>query len=172
MVDVEFASELLLLAIVGVTNKKDMIDPTYAEYEEEFPGEGEYVGAVETALSLVRSVMSETNKSLIRTRSNFYSVFGACLQYQRTFGRAAFHRSDAVSAGISDILLSAKSADVEAISPAAAEYFEAVSRAASDRGRRVRREEILFHLISHIDANLDIADQTVVTPALLAAGNA
>lgn len=172
MVDVEFASELLVVAIMGITNKKDMIDPMYAEYEEEFPGEVEYVAAVETTLSLMRSVTSENNKAGIRTRSNFYSVFGACLRYHKMFNRAAFYRTDAVSANLSSILLSAKNADVANMSPVVAEYFEAVSRASSDRGRRIRREDILFNLISHIDANLDPADQTMVTPELLAAGNA
>ena len=70
------------------------------------------------------------------------------------------------------MFLSAKNADVANMSPVVAEYFEAVSRAASDRGRRTRRQEILFNLISHTDANLNPADQTVVTPELLAAGNA
>ncbi len=171
MVDVEFASELLLIAILGITNKKDMIDPTYAEYEEEFPGEAEYVAAVETTLSLVRSVMSDDNKAVIRTRSNFYSVFGACLRYHRIFHRAAFHRSDAVSAHLSEILLSAKSGDLATMSPVYAEYFEAVSRAASDRGRRIRREEILFNLISRTDANIDPADDVVVTPEMLSVNN-
>ena len=57
------------------------------------------------------------------------------------------------------------------MSQAEAEYFEAVSRAASDRGRRVQRENILFHMISNLDANLDPANQFIVTPEMLVNGN-
>lgn len=171
MVDIEFASELLIQAIAGITNKKDLIDVMFAEFEEEFPGESEYVADVETTLSLVRSVVNETNKPVIRTRSNFYSVFGSCLKYYRRYSRAAFHRTDAVSNGLSCFLLNVKNTDVNQMSPIEAEYFEAVSRAASDRGRRVRREEILFNLISRLDANLSLSSEEDVTPEILASGN-
>lgn len=171
MVDVEFASELLVLAISGVTNKKDMIDPTYAEYEEEFPGEAEYVAAVETTLSMVRSLFTDNNKAVIRTRSNFYSVFGACLRYQKMFNRAALHRSDSVSADLTNFLLSVKNTDVALMPPVVSEYFEAVARAASDRSRRALREEILFNLISRVDANVNPVGEVVVTPEVLSAAN-
>jgi hypothetical protein len=63
-----------------------------------------------------------------------------------------------------------KSGEIAIMSPPEAEYFEAVSRAASDRGRRARREEILLHLISHVDANLAIG-APAVTQEMLVAGN-
>ncbi len=171
MVDVEFASELLVVALQGITNKKDMIDTVYAEYEEEFPGEVEYVAEVETTLALVRSLINDNNKAVVRSRSNFYSVFGACLRYLRRFQRASFHNTDAVSACVSNLLLTAKHGEVAQMDAPVAEYFEAVSRAASDRSRRARREDILFDWISRVDAKVAPTQDTEVTPEMLTSAN-
>jgi hypothetical protein len=151
MLDVEFASELLILAIEGVTNKKDFIDDTYARFEEDFPRESEYEGDVNTALSLIRSILSELNTSAIKTKSNFYSVFGACLNYLRSTKRAAFQKPDAVSAALGDFLNSVRNGDPSSMKQTALYYFEAVSRAASDRARRKVREEILSNVIQAAD---------------------
>jgi hypothetical protein len=171
MVDVEFASELLVLTIHGITNKKDLIDPNYAEFEEEFPGEVEYVSEVETTLALVRSVLSDNNKVAMRARSNFYSVFGACLRYTRVYHRPTFHNPNAVSACLSDLLNASRSADTAQTNASTSDYFEAVSRAASDRGRRGRREDILFNWISRSDAGIGPNDDVVVSLEMMAANN-
>jgi hypothetical protein len=150
--DVEFASELLILAIEGVTNKKDFIDDAYARFEEDFPRESEYEGDVNTALSLIRSILSESNTSAIKTKSNFYSVFGACLQYLRSTKRAAFQKPDAVSAAVGHILNTARAGDPTTMDSKSVAYFEAVSRAASDRSRRAVREEILTEVMRSADS--------------------
>ena len=151
MLDVEFASELLILAIEGVTNKKDFIDDAYARFEEDFPRESEYEGDVNTALSLIRSILTDENTSAIKTKSNFYSVFGACIQYLRATKRAAFQKPDAVSLAIGHILNTVRAGDPANMDATYIAYFEAVSRAASDRTRRAAREEILTEVIKSAD---------------------
>ncbi|MCB1099364.1 MAG: DUF262 domain-containing protein, partial [Verrucomicrobiae bacterium] len=47
MSDVEFISELLILTIQGISNKKDLVESYYARFEEELPGVGDYYIAAE-----------------------------------------------------------------------------------------------------------------------------
>lgn len=147
MLDVEFASELLLLTVEGVTNKKDLLDEAYANFEEEFPQEAEYEGDFDSAIALLRTLITDGNKTPAKTKSNFYSLYGASLRYHRETRRAAFRRPDDVAIALTDLLSSVRANDLEGKSEAYAEYFEAVTRAASDKGRRVVREQILFDLI-------------------------
>ena len=153
MVDIEFVSELLLRAVEGISNKKDMLEQAYAVYDEDFPQESEYEEQFNAAVQLIRSITTSENAGLVKTKSNFYSLFGVCLEYYRKTGRSYFKNTLAVIKGISDLLAEAKAYDPEAGGGAAhvAEYYDAVSRAASDKNRRVRREEILMQIIAASD---------------------
>ena len=151
MLDIEFASELLILTMEGVTNKKDLIDDAYARFEEDFPREMEYEADANAALALIRSILSDSNTTVIKTKSNFYSLFGACIRFQRSSHKAAFQRPEVVSSAVSDMLNTARAGDPEGKGGDYAAYFEAVSRAASDRSRRAVREDILFRVITAAD---------------------
>jgi len=152
MLDVEFASELLLLTVEGVTNKKDLLDDAYANFEEDFPQEAEYEDDFDSAIGLVRTLITDENKTPAKTKSNFYSLYGACLRHHRTTGRTAFRQPDAIAASLTDLLVSVRGNDLEGKPESYAEYFEAVTRAASDKARRSEREQILFDLISAANA--------------------
>jgi hypothetical protein len=153
MLDVEFASELLVLTIEGVINKKDLIDEAYARFEEDFPREAEFEADVNTALSLVRSIVIDGNTTAIKTKSNFYSLFGACLRYCRGTGRQAFHNADAVALAVGDLLNTVRAGGEQLQNKPDyfPRYFDAVTRAASDRGRRAAREDILSQVINEAD---------------------
>ena len=151
MLDVEFASELLLLTVEGVTNKKDLLDEAYANFEEEFPQEAEYENDFDSAIALLRTLIIEENKTPAKTKSNFYSLYGACLRYHRESRRAAFRNSDGVAAAVTDLLVCVRANDLEGKSQKYADYFEAVTRASSDKGRRVTREQVLFELIKAVE---------------------
>jgi hypothetical protein len=152
MLDVEFASELLLLTVEGVTNKKDMLEDAYLRFETEFPDEARFEYEFNAAISLLKTLVTPGNTTTIKTKSNFYSVYGACLRYLREMQRASFANVTAVQQAMTELLDAARSGDVANKPAYFAEYTDAVSRAASDRGRRARREEILFGLIQEHDA--------------------
>jgi hypothetical protein len=135
----------------GVTNKKDLLDDAYARFEEDFPREAEFEADVNASLSLIRSILTDENTTAIKTKSNFYSLFGACLRYVRSTHRVTFQNPEVVSRAIGEILNAARSGDVAGRPENFAAYFEAVSRAASDRSRRLTREDILFDVISRTD---------------------
>jgi len=151
MLDVEFASELLLLTVEGITNKKDLLDETYANFEEEFPQEAQYENDFEATIGLLRTLINDDNKTPVKKKSNFYSLYGACLRYYRETDRAAFRQPDRIAVALTNLLNSVRANDLDGRPNNYAEYFEAVTRAASDKGRRTAREEILFDLIVEED---------------------
>lgn len=151
MLDVEFASELLLLLVEGITNKKDLVEEAYARFELEFPDEGRYEYEFNAAVSLVRTLASPANATTIKTKSNFFSVFGACVLFLRHTGRASFSNPMAIQAALTDLLDAARTGNLDGKPAEYHEYTDAVTRAASDRGRRARRQEILYQMIARTE---------------------
>lgn len=147
MLDIEFASELLLRSIEGIVNKKDMLDDAYAAYDEDFPDERRHEANCTAAIGLVRSVTDENTAEVVRTKSNFYSLFGAALRFVCERNRHSFANPREIARQVDELLRAARNGDVEGHAPYYRDYFEAVSRAASDKARRQMREEILFHII-------------------------
>jgi uncharacterized protein with ParB-like and HNH nuclease domain len=151
MLDVEYASELLLLTMYGITNKKDMLDSVYANYEEELPREAELEEEFNISISLLRSLTTNDNKSQVKKKSNFYTIYGSCLRYFRKNGRASFRRADDISNAITALLSVNHLDEAETYPSYFRRYFDAVTRAASDKGRRVERENIMYELIKNVD---------------------
>ena len=151
MLDVEYASELLLLTIEGVTNKKDMLDSAYASFEEELPREAEFEAEFNIAITLLRSLITNDNKGQAKKKSNFYTLYGACLRYFRDSQRATFKRPDDVATAITRLLRVGSLEEAQTLDAPYQRYFDAVTRAASDKGRRVQREEIMYAAISSAD---------------------
>jgi hypothetical protein len=147
MIDVEFVSELLLLTMHGVTNKKDLLDIFYAKYDEELPDEVRYETDFNTALNLFWSIVQDSPNSSYKTRSNFYSIFGACLTYYRETGRRSFRNPQTVSNQLSEFFDKVRANEFLDDNPEIERYSEAVTRAASDKNRRVERERILIKII-------------------------
>lgn len=158
MLDVEFASELVLLTIEGLTNKKDLLDDVYAEYEEELPREAEYEDEIAAALGLLRTLITDSNRASVKRKSTFYSLFGASLRFYRDTGKTAFDRPKAIASDLSALLARVQSGDTESSSEEVKAYFDAVTRAASDKGRRVQREKILYQLITNAEAQQTILE--------------
>lgn len=174
MEDIEFVSELLILVVDGIQNKKDHLEDYYANFNEDFPGESQYDLEFKTALSLVQQLLEEDNKNLIKTKSNFYSMFGACLKYYKQTGRTSFNNSSTIKRSITELLSRAKTHRSQLIDEEIAdhpvveliisdnvvrEYNEAVSRAASDRSRRAKREEIIYTIIVNAESGEDTSQR-------------
>ncbi len=151
MLDVEYASELLLLTIEGVTNKKDMLDLAYANFEEELPREAEYEAEFNVAITLLRSLITNENKGQAKKKSNFYTLYGASLKYHRDTERITFKRPDDVARAVTGLLRVNSLEEAQTLPRPYRRYFDAVTRAASDKGRRAEREEIMYEAISRAD---------------------
>ncbi|MDH5561533.1 MAG: DUF262 domain-containing protein [Deltaproteobacteria bacterium] len=151
MLDVEYAGELLVLLIHGISNKKDLLDVYYAQYEEELPNEADFESQFITALNLIWSIYDVENRVILKTKSNFYTIFGCMLRYMKITGSRSFPNPQRVKNAVFELILSARNQHFDDQRPEIEEYADAVSRAASDRGRRVRREEILWARIAEVE---------------------
>lgn len=151
MLDVEYSSELLVLTMLGITNKKDFLDNAYARYEEELPREAEVEEEFNVAIGLVRSLITDDNKAQIKKKSNFYTVYGACLRYYRETKRTTFRRPDNIATWITSLLNVTSIEETEDKPLYYRRYFDAVTRAASDKGRRFEREKIVYDLVRNVD---------------------
>lgn len=151
MADVEFISELLVLTIQGISNKKDLVESYYARFEEELPGVGDYESRFTSALTLLWSIFDPGNKMAFKTRSNFYTLFGCMLKYHDATGLNSFNNPRNVQMAVVEFVNKARNQEFDVEFPEIEEYADAVSRAASDRGRRARREEILWPIIAGAD---------------------
>ena len=151
MIDIEYVSELLILEIFGITNKKDLLESTYINYDEDFPLETEYEEDFNIVINLIRSLINDRTKALFKTKSNFYSLFGACLSFYKTTGKTQFDQPGKVSEEFYTLIGRAKNNDFDDQIPEIEEYYDAVSRAASDKSRRVKREDILTEIIKSIE---------------------
>jgi hypothetical protein len=153
MVDIEFVSELLLRAVEGITNKKDLLEQVYANYDEDFPQESEHEEEFNAAIQLIKSVTTPDTAAVIKTKSNFYSLFGVCLEHYRRTKKTFFKNPEELIDRLSKLLFQAKNFDPNAANPDVyiQDYYDAVSRAASDKGRRVRREEILVKIVNETE---------------------
>jgi hypothetical protein len=148
MLDVEFASELVLLTVEGITNKKELLDDVYAEYEEDFPREAEYEEEMASAVGLLRTIINDANRAGAKRKSTFYSLFGACLRYFRQTGKTAFDNPQRIAESLSVLLATVQAGELDGQQEDVRTYFDAVTRAASDKGRRVQREDVLYRLIA------------------------
>lgn len=141
MLDSEFISELIIGYLHWPQNKKDNLDAYYRQYASFLPSEEDVIDAFDRTLEALRSAYPSPHFAGARwyRKSDFYTLFLAV-------ARGVL----AVPAEIEDFaekltrfseLVSRAAVPGEDIRVAS--YREAVERAATDRGRRVRREQAL-----------------------------
>lgn len=147
MLDIEYVSELLVLEIFGITNKKDLLESSYANYDEDFPLETEYEEDFNIVINLIRSLINNETKALFKTKSNFYSLFGSSLEFYKRTSNTQYINPKKVSEALFEIINCAKINKFDDDKPEIEAYFDAVGRAASDKSRRVKRQDILVKSI-------------------------
>ena len=110
----------------------------YPEYEDEF----------NASINLVRSVVNNENKMIFKSKGNFHSLFGVCLEYFRASGRNQFKSPDDVCSVITRLVSRAKADDFDPSQPEIELYADVSTRSTSDKSRRAERERILYDLIA------------------------
>jgi hypothetical protein len=151
MLDIEYVSELLVRQVFGITAKKDMLEIAYVNFDEEFPSESEYEDEFNATINLVRSVVNNDNKMIFKSKGNFHSLFGVCLEYFRKIGKNQFKNADNVSSEITRLVTRAKTDDFDVNEPDIELYADVSTRSTSDKSRRAERERILLNLINNVE---------------------
>lgn len=151
MLDIEYVSELLVRQIAGINNKKDLLDDFYVQFDEEFPMEAEYEDEFNVAINLARSLITEGNQAVFKSKGNFYSLFGVCIDYYRATKRTQFLKTADIEAQVSELVNRAKANDFADDIPDIRAYSEASTRSTSDKSQRVAREIILFSIVQSVE---------------------
>lgn len=140
MMDSEFVSELIIGYLHWPQNKKSELDHYYRQYSNAFPFDDVEARFAEV-LTVLRATFPEPKMSGSRwyRKSDFYTLFLAIAR-----GRLKAGSTDQLR----DALLEfGRLVDGEAPSSPVRDYVEAVTRAASDRSRRVQRENALADFV-------------------------
>ena len=151
MLDIEFVSELLVLEIGGISNKKDLLDDYYYRYEEELPSEKDYETRFMSAISLIWSISNEINRPLFKAKTHFFTLFGCALKYIEVAKKFTFTKPVEVMTEITVFLNSVRVKEKRDMTELEREYFESYQRAATDKSRREKRQEILFAIIQKVE---------------------
>jgi hypothetical protein len=112
-----------------------------ATYEDEF----------NVGINLARSVISPENQAIFKSKGNFYSLFGVCIDYFRATKRNEFSNVLEVEKQISQLVIRAKANDFDKNIPDIASYSEVSTRSTSDKSRRAERERILLSIVRDIE---------------------
>lgn len=161
MLDTEYVSELIILALHGVQNKKTTLDKWYRIYEQQgFEAESEVRRTFDVVLRTIENLLPDIRKTRWKKRSDFYSLFGALCRIEddlplskrdiRTFGKdlVAFAESVDLNLGvISRLQADVKSSAFNKID--VIKYSRAVERAASDLANRRIRENVILELLDY-----------------------
>lgn len=148
MLDIEYVSELVLRQVYGITNKKDLLELAYMEYDEEFPMESEHEEAFNTTIGLIKTILDKENLPLFKSKGVFHSLFGVCLEYLVRTGRPYFANQELVKQQLTLLVTRAKNNDFWADDGDISSYAEVSSRSTSDKSKRAERERIFWDIIS------------------------
>lgn len=151
MLDIEYVSELLVRQIAGVSNKKDLLDDFYVQFDEEFPMEAAYEDEFNVCINLARSLITSDNQAIFKSKGSFYSLFGVCIDYFRATKKSQFFEITEIEKSITQLVNRAKTNDYDVTYPDIQQYSEVSTRSTSDKSHRAERERILGAIVRNIE---------------------
>lgn len=162
MLDSEFIGELVVGYLHWPQNKKDDLDHYYRQYAEVLPSEHRVIERFEWTLGLLQRLFPEPRMagSRWRNKSDFYTLFLAIAR-----GRIAVEEAEIADVRQRLLRFSQRVSESEPLveDDPIAVYRSSVARAASDRARRVRREDALVAFLAG-EESLDIDDASDLEP--------
>jgi hypothetical protein len=163
MLDSEFISELVIGHLHWPQNKKEDLDHYYRQYSSDFPFENEVRSRFATTLANLVEIfpLPKMNGSRWYRKTDFYTLFLAISR-----GRINLEKWDVeqLRNALMDFSRLVNSADLSSEqNDSAARYKIAVEKAATDRGRRVRRENALLSFLGEDSEEMDLALDVDVT---------
>jgi hypothetical protein len=85
MLEVEFTSELMIFAIMGVTdNNSRVIDASYRQYDDDFPGKSEIIKRLRGTITIIDESYRSRMPELLRSKAIVYAIFATV--YDLLFG--------------------------------------------------------------------------------------
>jgi hypothetical protein len=147
MQDVEFISELFVALIAGPQDKKNTLEEYYANFEASMSEEVEWISRFERVRDFVRSLMPRDELRAWRGKSDFYTLFLALVPLAERVPRLATNEKEVVRAELrlfrNEVDQAKRKDNKKRFDDDVHTYAEAVTRAATDLGRREERLRIL-----------------------------
>ena len=153
MLDVEFITELFIALIAGPQDKKKILDEYYANFDASMPQQVEWISRFDRVRDFVSTLLDRPALRRWRGKSDFYTLFLALTPLAERSPRLSSIEKDAVRSALASFreeVDQAKRKDNKTqFSQDIHDYAEAVTRAASDLGRRSARLQILEKRLDH-----------------------
>ena len=147
MQDVEFISELFIALVGGPQDKKNTLEEYYANFEASMSDWTDWVAVFERVRDFISTLLPAEELRPWRGRSDFYTLFLALAPLAERASKLTNMERDTVRAELRLFRAAVDQAKRKDNQRRFAEdihvYAEAVTRAASDLGRRNARLEIL-----------------------------
>jgi hypothetical protein len=147
MEDVEYISELFIGLVAGPQDKKKTIDDYYLNFDAAMPQRAEWMEHFENVRDFIKSLLDEIELRRWSGKSDFYTLFLAVADLAERKPRLSTTEKAAVRAALAKFRTEvdqAKRKDNEkTFHPDVHEYVEAITRAATDLGRREARFRII-----------------------------
>jgi hypothetical protein len=151
MEDVEYISELFVGLIAGPQDKKKTLDDYYMNFDAAMPQQTEWVRRFETVRDFTKALISESEIRAWSGKSDFYTLFLAMAPLSERKPRLTAAEKEAIRSALSsfrrDVDQAKKKDNTQRFSAEVHHYVEAVTRAATDLGRRETRLRILESII-------------------------
>jgi hypothetical protein len=146
MTDSEFISELVIGTLHWPQNKKENLNHYYRLYASDFPFANEVENKFKAVLDDLVTIFPATRMNGTRwyKKSDFYTLFLILARGQLTIDRFNIEQVDSLRQALHKFGALVDSDSYTDDSGPIGTYREAVSRAATDRARRVRREQALI----------------------------
>ncbi|MFL6137482.1 MAG: DUF262 domain-containing protein [Frankiaceae bacterium] len=151
MLDTEYVSELIIGSLHWPQNKKESLDAYYRQYADNFPFADEVLSRFEVVLGFLVELFPKPKMGGTRwyRKSDFYTLFLAIARGKillpRTLGEF-----DALRDKLTEFSIRVGAAQTSNEPGSVTAYRDAVGRAATDRSRRVRREEALVAFLNDL----------------------
>lgn len=155
MLDVEFVSELAILILHGLQNKKDNLDKFYTIYEEEYNDKEEVAETFDIVIHELLKIIPELSSTRWSKKADFYTLFGYFAKHRESLPLTSEKRESArntlleYAEEINFFVKTDSEKGVVDYNEATIEYVRGI-RATTDIGSRKVRENGLHMKLSSI----------------------
>jgi hypothetical protein len=144
MKDIEFISELFVIAIDGIQDQQSTLDRFYADYDVVFPNRHKFVAKFNQVIESLRSISDFIQETRFSKKADFYGLFAATLRMnERTNKPVNLSKAKPTLKKLSNEL----EKDPEELTGIAAKYYPTVIEGPNKAPKRKVRAEILWDIL-------------------------
>jgi Protein of unknown function DUF262 len=151
MEDVEFVSELFVALLGGPQDKKKTLDEYYDAFDSAMPEQADWIRDFESVKDFANLLLKPADLRRWNGKSDFYTLFLALAPLVKRKPRLTGSQRQQVASALADfrakVDIAKRKDNKKKFAAAVHEYAEAVTRAATDLGRRETRLRILEQVI-------------------------